>query len=102
VEPNKTFVDVNIASNAASTLLAVIDRDVIFLPAIGRAFNITFQILTGSGHLIFYQPGAFSIPHDPCEPSAFMLLNVPYAGYPGPNIALELMTNSVVLLLDSK
>jgi len=47
VEPNKTFVDVNIAPNAVSSLLAVIDHDVIFLPAMGHAFNITFQILTG-------------------------------------------------------
>jgi len=102
VEPNKTFVNVNIASNAVSLLLAVINHDVIFLPVIGRAFNITLQILTGSGHLIFNQPGAFSVPHDPCEPTALMLLNALYAGYPGPNIALELMKNPVVLLLDSK
>lgn len=30
-------------------LFAVIDQDVTFLPATGCAFNITFQILTGSG-----------------------------------------------------
>jgi hypothetical protein len=39
-------------------LFAVIDQDVTFLPATGCAFNITFQILTGSVHLIFNQPGA--------------------------------------------
>jgi len=74
--PNKVVVDVNSVSNTAPPLFADIVHDVILFPRTDRAFNDTFQILTGVGHWIINQPVGFVVDH---ELSAFRLLNAPYA-----------------------